>query len=158
MDPALVLAKTAKGREEIEKRTFRLEARRRVMLILVDGQSSAEDLSSRSSDADEAMTTLQFLWTEGFIEPAGAFAGAQPEAAQMAAPVIQTTKSLSELQRLASKSIENLLGPEGENMALRLEKTKTMEQFLAEAQHTRDTLKQFVGQRKADLFWAALGL
>lgn len=158
MDPSLVLVKTAKGREEIEKRTFRLEARRRVMLILVDGQSSAEDLSSRSADPDEAMTTLQSLWTEGFIEPAGAFAGAQPDAPQPAQRVIQTSKSLPELQRLASKAIENLLGPEGETMALRLEKTKNMEQFLAEAQRTRETLKQFVGQRKSDQFWSALGL
>jgi hypothetical protein len=156
MNPALIFTKTAKGREEIEKRTHRLEAKRRMMLIVVDGTSSAQTLASKSVSGDDAMAILQSLWTEGFIEPAGAFAGASVERETAPAPV--SGQSLEELKRKASHAIESLLGPSGENMALRLEKAQTMEAFLAEAHKTRDTLRQFAGQRKSDQFWAALGI
>lgn len=158
MNRALIFAKTAKGREEVEKRTHRIDAKRRVMLIMVDGASSAEQLLAKTAHVDDGVDILQSLWKEGFIEPAGAFAGASLEEQQEVPIAVPQGRSLKELQRLASHAIENLLGPEGETMALRLERTTTMEQFLAEAQRTRDTLQKFAGARKADAFWAALGL
>lgn len=157
MNPALVFGKTAKGREEVEKRTWRIDSRRRMLLIMVDGIHTAENLASRSASAEDAFSQLQSLWTEGFIEPAsGADAAVEPPAASSPAPV--TARSLEQLQRAASRAISDLLGPEGETMALRLEKTRTVEQFMMEAQRTRDTLKDYVGARKADAFWQALGL
>lgn len=155
MDPTLVLAKTDKGREEIEKRTWRLESRRRMLLIMVDGQHTAEDIAAKSVSAEDAFAALQTLWAEGFIAPADGSAPAAPEP-EVAAP--KTTKSLQELQRAASRAISNLLGPDGETMALRLEKTASVEQFMVEAQRTREALRGYAGQKKADAFWAALGL
>lgn len=160
MNPALVFGKTAKGREEVEKRTWRIDSRRRMLLIMVDGAHTAEDLATKSAHPEDAFSQLQSLWTEGFIEPADG-SRATPEAASAApaaAPAAASGRSLEELQRAASRAISNLLGPEGENMALRLEKTKTIEQFMMEAQRTREALKGFSGQKKSDAFWQALGL
>lgn len=158
MNPALVFHKTAKGREEVEKRTWRIDSRRRMLLIMVDGLHTVEDLAAKSASPDDAFSQLQSLWTEGFIEPAdGASAASTPPAAAPA-PAAVAGRTLEELQRAGSRAISNLLGPEGENMALRLEKTKTIEQFVMEAQRTRDTLKDYVGARKAEAFWQALGL
>lgn len=161
MDPELVFTKSAKGREEIEKRIYRIEARRRVMLILVDGQSTVGDLASRSANSEEALGILQSLWTEGFIESGSSIAAVPPVSASESLPVsaaVASGRTLAELQSAASRSISNLLGPDGESMALRLEKTKTIEQFIADAQKTREALKDYVGARKADAFWQALGL
>ncbi|MDX2218575.1 MAG: hypothetical protein SF172_06075 [Burkholderiales bacterium] len=158
MNPALVFGKTAKGREEIEKRTWRIDSRRRMLLIMVDGIHTAEDLASKSATPEDAFSHLQSLWTEGFIEPADGARAAPPQPAAAAAPAAVAGRSLEELQRAGSRAISNLLGPEGENMALRLEKTKTVEQFVMEAQRTRDALKDYVGARKAEAFWQALGL
>jgi hypothetical protein len=157
MNPAMIFAKTAKGREEIEKRTHRLEAKRRMLLIVVDGSANAQALASKAVGGEaDGMAILQSLWTEGFIEPAGAYTGANIEIET--APPAVAGQSLQELKRKASHAIEQILGPNGETMALKLEKVTTMEQFLAEAHKTRDALRQFAGQRKSDQFWAALGL
>lgn len=71
MNPDQVFQKTDKGREEIARRTFRLEARRRTLLILVDGRSDAANLAEKAAQLGDAMAQLQTLWTEGFIEPLG---------------------------------------------------------------------------------------
>lgn len=155
MDPTVVLAKTAKGREEIEKRTWRIESRKRMLLIMIDGQHTAEDIAAKSVSAEDAFAILQALWTEGFIAPADGSVAAAPEPE---VPMPRTGKSLEELQRAASRAISNLLGPDGETMALRLERTASVEQFMMEAQRTRETLKGYAGQKKADAFWQALGL
>lgn len=157
MNPAFVFAKTAKGREEVEKRTYRIDSRRRMLLIMVDGIHTVEDLATKSASPEDAFTQLQSLWTEGFIEPAS---GSPAPSASAEEPVaaVTTGRSLEELQRAASRAISNLLGPEGESMALRLEKTQSVEQFLMEAQRAREALKGFAGARKAEAFWQALGL
>ncbi len=84
MDSDLVFQKTAKGREEIEKRTFRVDAKRRTLLILVDGRSSAGDLAEKTAQMGDAFALLQSLWTEGFVEPMGASAAPLTPAAAAA--------------------------------------------------------------------------
>ncbi|MBL8515537.1 MAG: hypothetical protein JNM76_01095 [Betaproteobacteria bacterium] len=159
MNPLLIFSKTVKGREEIEKRTWRIDSRRRMMLIMVDGMHSVEDLAAKSASPEDAMTQLQSLWTDGFVEPAdGSVSAGQPAPTPVASAPLTTARSLEALQRAASRAISDLLGPEGENMALRLERTKSVEQFLVEAQRTREALKDYVGARKAEAFWNALGL
>ena len=74
MDPALVFAKTDKGREEIEKRTYHIDFKRRTLLIIIDGQSDAETLARKATHLGDTLALLQSLWEEGFIAPAGEFA------------------------------------------------------------------------------------
>ncbi len=162
MDSQLVFIKTAKGREEIEKRTHRLDSRRRMLLIMVDGVHTAQDVASNSVSAEDAYALLETLWREGFVEPADSSAAVSVPVMQsqtdLAASAATPALPLPALQRAASKAIENILGPAGESLALKLEKTKTVEQFMTEAQKTREAIKEYVGAGKAEAFWKALGL
>ncbi len=81
MDPNLVFQKTAKGREEIEKRTLRVDAKRRTLLILVDGRASASVLAEKTAQMGDAFELLQSLWSQGLVEPTGAAAGLSAAAA-----------------------------------------------------------------------------
>jgi hypothetical protein len=160
MNPELVFQKTDKGREEIAKRTLRLEARRRTLLILVDGQSDAAGLAEKTAHMGDTMALLQTLWSEGFIEPVGG-AGAAPGAALAAAAAEGGTTlpgSLEQLKRTACAEIERLMGPDGDAVALKLERTGTREEFVAEARKAHDILKAFLGPKKAELFRKAIGL
>lgn len=104
MNPELVFQKSDKGREEIAKRTFRLEARRRTLLILVDGRSDAANLAEKAAQLGDAAALLQTLWAEGFIEPVGGVVAA----ADAAATDALGDGSFEELKRNACSEIERL--------------------------------------------------
>ena len=70
MDQALY-RKTDKGKREVAERAFGLDSHLRRLLIMVDGQRSAEELSVYVR-AGEFHAALEKLVTEGFIEAAGA--------------------------------------------------------------------------------------
>ena len=161
MNPSLVFQKTDRGREEIAKRTFRLDARRRMLLIIVDGQSDAATLAAKVAHVEGSDTFLQSLWTEGFIEPAAQPGGkpappALPAAARAGAAPDPAT--LEQLKRNAVVLIERLMGPGGEALALRIERAATPEAFLAEAGKVRDALAAILGPKKADQFAKSVGL
>ena len=159
MNPDQVFQKTEKGREEIAKRTHRLDARRRMVLIIVDGQSSAESLAAKVAHVEGSETFLQSLWTEGFIEPVGGAIATAPAVA--AAPALRPGAdpvALEQLKRSACSQIERLMGPDGDALALRIEKATTHEQFLAEARKVREALSAFLGPKKAELFAKSIGL
>ena len=155
MNPDNVFQKTAKGREEIEKRTLRIDHKRRTLLILVDGQASAEALAAKAAHIPDAMALLQSLWTEGFVEPAGAAGAKASFAAQVAPP--SSGKSLEELKRVAAKTIERLMGPDGDALAIKIERAPNLDAFFAEAARAREALRAFLGPRQAEEFWQSLG-
>ena len=149
MHPDNVFQKTPKGREEIEKRTLRIDHKRRTLLILVDGRSTAAELAGKAAHIPDGMALLQSLWTDGFIEPVGAvIAQAEP---------VGGTRSLEELKRAACGAIERMMGPDGDSIALKIERAPTLEAFFAEAAKARDALGAFLGPRKAAEFWKSLG-
>ena len=78
MNPELVLRKTDKGREEIATRTHRLDAKRRRVLIIVDGHSSAGRPRRKGRrHRRRRWTLLDALLAEGFIEAVGGAAAAR---------------------------------------------------------------------------------
>ncbi len=156
MDNESVLQKTAKGREEIEKRTFRVDARRRTLLILIDGRASAGELADKAAHIPDVPALLQSLIDQGFVESLTGEAPAAP--AQPAAATNLAGASLDELRRNACRQVERLMGPDGDAIALKLERAATMQEFLAQAQKTREILLAFLGPRKAEEFWKSLGL
>jgi hypothetical protein len=111
------------------------------LLILVDGRSSGSELAAKMTHIAEPLALLQSLLSEGFLEPA------EP-----------TGASLEELKRKASTEIERLMGPNGEAIALELERAATRQEFLAEAQKAREAMRAHLGPRKADEFWKSLGI
>jgi hypothetical protein len=129
-------AKTTEGVREIETRERRLPPRVRSALILIDGKRSDADLAKLIQQPAE---TLQVLLDAGLIAvvgngpltkeaPAAAKAG-PPGLAQSVAPELDT--DLPTLRREAVRAINDLLGPEGEMLALRLERASDMKDLRA---------------------------
>ena len=70
MDPEIIYIKTAFGEEAMHQRTRVMQRNVRMVLILVDGQSSVADLSLKTGSVELTETALKELEKGGFIEPA----------------------------------------------------------------------------------------
>jgi hypothetical protein len=152
MNPDMVFRKTAKGREELEKRTARLDHKRRTVLILVDGRADVAALGEKIAHLANGTELLQSLWTEGFVEPVAG--SAAPAAAAPSASASQ--RPLTELKTTAARAIERLMGPDGDSLALKVERAATHDEFFAEAAKAREALRAFLGPRQAEEFWKSL--
>jgi hypothetical protein len=75
MNANTVFVKTAKGREEIDSRAYRLPFSNRTVLIMVDGAKNAEALSGIRPDA---LDILEHLLADGFIDAVGAAGPGRP--------------------------------------------------------------------------------
>jgi hypothetical protein len=135
-----IYRKTAEGQAEIETRVRRLSPRLRSALIMVDGKRTDEDL--RKLLAQQADETLQTLLEQGLIEaaqastsrtaarPAGAPAQAASESAAQEAPAAQVpARDFPTLRREAVRAVNDLLGPMGEMVALKLEQAKNTDEL-----------------------------
>ncbi len=69
MDPNLIYIKTASGDDAIQQRTRVIQRNVRMVLILVDGQSSVADLSRKTGNPQLTENALIELEKGGFIEP-----------------------------------------------------------------------------------------
>jgi hypothetical protein len=159
MDTAMVFVKTEKGHEEIDRRTYHLGFKLRTALIVVDGENDVEALLPKIPG--DGVTLIQELWREGFIGPIGS------EGAAPVAPVVRSSAAeavdhgdfdLETAKRSAVKAIEAILGPNGESLAIAIERTKSRADFVAQAQKTREIMRAMGGQRRADEFWSKTGL
>jgi hypothetical protein len=148
-----VYRKSAKGVSEIETRAHKLPPRLRSALILVDGKRSDAELKAMlAQQADETLATLA---GEGFIEVVTVAAEAQVSKKSAAAPVgagasmypstgagpatlppVPSTLAMSippsELatrKRDAVRAVNDLLGPMGETLSMKIEKARTGEEF-----------------------------
>ena len=68
MDPNLIYVKTASGEEAIQQRTRVIQRNVRMVLILVDGQSSVADLTLKTGNPQLTENALNELEKGGFIE------------------------------------------------------------------------------------------
>jgi hypothetical protein len=121
---AIIYAKTAAGRQEIETRSRRIPPRMRAALILVDGHRSDDELRKLIQQPDQ---TLQSLLDAGLIEVMARTAPARPAAAPepslgAAAPQALSADDLRLLRRDSVRAINDLLGPDAEALALRIER------------------------------------
>ncbi len=133
---AIIYSKTPDGQNEIETRARRLPPRARSTLILVDGKRTDNDLAKLVQQADE---TLQALLDAGLIEvvatksaPVKDTVPAPLSAESAAAPAPASGMALVEFEatrRDAVRAINDLLGPEAENLALKMERATNAEQL-----------------------------
>jgi hypothetical protein len=162
MDDKLIYRKTDKGREEIASRAYRLKARERSLLFLVDGSTTRGQLLVKAELIGAAPDLLDHLLGEGFIETASASATASPKpsAAQSVAEPEAAADIphplLKEIAKLASHFLHDALGPDADNLTLRLESCRTLAELLPQLEKTRDVLQTVRGRRKAEEYWQAL--
>jgi hypothetical protein len=115
-------AKTADGQNEIETRARRISPRLRSALILVDGKRNDEDLAKLIQQSEE---TLQALLDAGLIEVVARTAAkasvAREPAPEPAAPQVNPAE-FEARRREAVRAVNDLLGPQAEALALKLER------------------------------------
>jgi hypothetical protein len=117
-----VYCKTEKGQSEIQTRAFRLPPRLRQALILVDGKRDGDTLSSMIPG--EARQILDSLLSEGFIAVTEAVAPVASRPTTVSHMPKQP--SLESLRRDVVRALTDTVGPAGEGMAIRIEKSKSM--------------------------------
>lgn len=99
MENDVVYVKTAKGLEEIERRTCNLPRRLRSALIMIDGHASGALLHERFGVLGDPGWIIECLLTEAFICPVTAPAAGRPAAPIHALPAQDTPRSAERVTR-----------------------------------------------------------
>lgn len=142
MDSATVFVKTAQGLEEINLRTRQLAPRLRLLLIMVDGHRTAGELLSQNPDKVGAELTA--LLEGGFIMERPAEVAAVP-----AAPVVDVRVLRDTIRTM----LHDIMGPEADMFAVKLEAAKNGPELLQQAEKMREVIRTMIGNKKADQFW-----
>ena len=150
MDRAAVLAKTARGAEELKSRTHGLAQRLRSLLILIDGTSTAGDLLAKFGGIPEVKAGLQALVDQGFVEIRAAPPAAPAAPAAAAAPPQTRPQAMSALTRM----LHDAIGPDADVLTGRLEKARTRAEFVAAVERCTETLEALAGKARAQTFGA----
>lgn len=150
MDPAATYAKTPKGIEEMQARTYRLGLRARALLILVDGKCTAAEVidKGKAGGNSAAYAGLEELEAQGFIAAASAPRPA-PATGSLSAPLLAA-------RGYAISQLLSLLGPGADDFTARLEATNDDAKLLAELDRCRDAVNGLAGKQKAERFWAGV--
>jgi hypothetical protein len=156
-----VYRKTPKGIGEIETRALRLVPRLRSALILVDGKKSDDELAPLI--AGDAAATLAGLLADGFIEvlatlaerPASRVAENRSAAAAPSRrePASGAT-TFETVRRDAVRQLNDLLGPVAEELAIRIERSKSMPELQPLLVQGAQTLRNLRGAAVAEAFAA----
>lgn len=160
MENSAILAKTAKGVDEVKARTHGLPQKLRSILIIVDGSATAGDLLGKFGGVPEVAAALETLVQDGFVEvrgrrsaPAVLAAPAAPRAAA-AAPGEPLTQPQSRAESLSAliRVLHDNLGPDADLVTGSLERAKTRAEFAAAADRCAEMLAAIRGQTKAQAF------
>jgi hypothetical protein len=173
MDKNAVLAKTAKGGEEIKSRAHGLAQKLRALLIMVDGTSTAGDLVARFGGIPDVEAGLEALVAQGFVEirggppaapavPAVAATSAAPtvaatsaaSAAPTAPPAAAAPQTRQQAMSALTRMLHDAIGPDADLLTGRLEKAKTRAEFIAAVERCTETLEALAGKTRAHAFGA----
>jgi len=148
--------KTAIGADAIAKRQPGLAARQRSLLILVDGRRTAGELAALTSAFGDTDELLRSLLSQSLIEavehveavpsrPAPLASAPAPLGAVSAVP-------LAKARSLASRRLIDLLGPGASELCVKLEATRTLEEFRGTLRRVEGVLREVVGSQRAAQF------
>lgn len=157
---ATVYRKTAKGVEEIGTRAHHLAPRLRAALILVDGTRSDAELSKLIQQ--QPFEALQELLAQGFVEVAGLASEPAPRSrpAPLDRPVEPAPERNPEKSSFPSfrasvlRAFNDLTGPTGEGLAIRMEKAQSREQLAPLMETAYRIIANARGSEKANEFKA----
>jgi hypothetical protein len=153
----VIYHKSAKGVEAIATRQHGLSPKLRSMLIMIDGKHSADDLFRLSQMSGDSEQLLGQLLEQGFIE-AGAVAAPAAAASTAPAPLAAATGkqpgSLIEAQRFVVRRLTDILGPNAEELCLRIEAARNVHDFQIAVARAEGMLRQYVSSHTAAEFMA----
>jgi hypothetical protein len=154
----LVYHKSAKGTEAIATRQHGLGPKLRSMLIMIDGKRGFDELARLSTMLGDTEELLGQLLDQGFIEPVAGPpppAAAQPATASAPAPLAPAKAvSLAEAQRFVSRRLTDLLGPNADELCLRIEGARNLKDFQAAVTRAEGILRQYKSAQTAAEFAA----
>jgi hypothetical protein len=152
----VIFRKTAKGHAEIETRAHRLVPRLRAALIMVDGKRTDVELATMLGPTAEALSVLA---QEGFIELLAELAAPVAAPAPAARPVVPAkpappASDFEPRRRVLLRAFNDLVGPAGESLAMRIEKTKTVDELRALMPQAVRLVELVGGRSRAEEFAA----
>lgn len=161
MDKNTIYQKSAKGLEEMSSRTYKLPARERSVLIMVDGKSTAQEVIDKAKHFGDAEHFFRALSENGFIEPLAApavpapaaLAPAAPPPAQASTPA-PSAKSLAAAKEFASHYLTKVIGPDADLMTVQIEGCKTAAELVPLVEKFREIVRSVGGSRRAEEFSA----
>jgi hypothetical protein len=137
MDLNSVLLKTPKGREEVDTRKYKLDQRTRSVLITINGKLTMRELAKQFAQMSDIQAVLEKLVQEEFVQ-------------EQLDPAARLQQARTELGAL----IVAALGPAAENIALKVEGAKTLEELRTYLESRREMFDGSMGKDKAAAFWA----
>jgi hypothetical protein len=152
--PADVLEKTDKGHEELRTRQYKLPAKMRAVLLMVDGSLSVGGLQEQMTDLGFADDALDGLVEQGFLQVRGGAAAPAP-----AAPVVVEAEAVpadvtpfAALRRLMNESVHKTLGLKGFFFTLKIEKSSNIEDLRELFPEYEALMKKALSEETAELF------
>lgn len=144
---ATIYRKTERGQVEIDTRVNRLAPRLRTALILVDGVRSDADLHKMIFAQPEE--TLQALLEQGYIEMVSSAArapapGAGPVVVDVVVPIV-SQRGFENRRRLAVRHLIDNMGPAGETIAMRIEKSQSWDELRPLLESAQGSLQRMRG-------------
>jgi hypothetical protein len=166
-----IYTKSAAGQREINSRSNAVSPRARTLLILVDGKRSDTELAALVPDFEASVDALLkaglIVAAPGAAPPASARSAAAPAAAAAApsatataaAPAVvaaaapaAAAKDLPTLRRDAARAVNDLLGPEGDALAMRIERAAEAEVLEVVLERCVAYIADTRGKRAAEAF------
>lgn len=149
---SLVYHKSVKGTEAIATRQHGLSPKLRSILILIDGKRSFDELAKLSQMLGDTEQLLGQLLDDGFIE-SGAATAPSPAAAK-APGAAGNQARLAEAKRHVVRRLTDILGPNAEELCLRIEGARKLNEFQAAVARSEGMLRQYVGSQTVEQFMA----
>jgi hypothetical protein len=149
MDLNAILSKTAKGIEELETRKYRLEQRKRALLIVVNGKATTAELMKKFEAMGDISPMLEQLLADGYI---AAGAGAPAAAAAPGAPAA-AKDDYAQARAALVRAVVDVLGPGGDAIAEKMEECASRQDLKNYLDTRRAMLEVALGKKGAG-FWA----
>jgi len=137
MDLNSILSKTAKGREEIETRKHKLDQRLRSVLITINGKLTVQELSRQFSQMSDFNVLIEKLLNEEFVQEA-----------------LDPAERLKQARAEIGALISAALGPNGDDIAMKVEGAKTIDELRTYLESRRSLFDSALGKAKAEVLWA----
>jgi hypothetical protein len=158
LDESLVFHKTEAGAREVTSPTHGLSPKLRRALILVDGTKSVADLAPmfRPGEADAIVAELQ---AQGLVSLAGGEIAPVPAPAGEPAPPAGaiTPERFQEIRLAAVREISHRLGPNGDTLAMKVDRCRTPEELRAALREAEKILASFLGAEYGRSFAQKIG-
>lgn len=130
-----ILIKTAKGEAELAGRTASISLKQRSLLVMINGLLNEADYVQRLKVMGDVQVLINDLEQKGYIERKAGKATPLKTIDDRSAHILNT-----DARRYMAEFMYQLMGPDGESLALRLERCKNNQELNEMLDVCRETL------------------